>query len=152
MVRHKKILKGGRWWLPPSPGRGESCLSVFARGLFVHQKCLSYELMNLLFGLCRSVWVIDLLITLLNPYLEAPTHPFTPKVLRAREHSWTPHSSIVFTLDSHLSLLRSLGVHHMTSTTLYNGILTSWNGNGKVTFANNLKFIEIDKVLVGISF
>jgi hypothetical protein len=22
-----KILYGGRWWLPPSPGRGESCVS-----------------------------------------------------------------------------------------------------------------------------
>jgi hypothetical protein len=26
------ILQGGRWWLPPSPGRGESCESEFARG------------------------------------------------------------------------------------------------------------------------
>jgi hypothetical protein len=23
----QRILYGGRWWLPPSPGRGESCLS-----------------------------------------------------------------------------------------------------------------------------
>jgi hypothetical protein len=23
----QKILHGGRWWLPPSPGRGESCVS-----------------------------------------------------------------------------------------------------------------------------
>ncbi len=23
----QKILYGGRWWLPPSPGRGESCVS-----------------------------------------------------------------------------------------------------------------------------
>jgi len=27
------ILYGGRWWLPPSPGRGESCESRVARGL-----------------------------------------------------------------------------------------------------------------------
>jgi hypothetical protein len=26
------ILWGGRWWLPPSPGRGESCESEFAYG------------------------------------------------------------------------------------------------------------------------
>ncbi len=27
------ILKGGRWWLPPSLGHGESCESEYARGL-----------------------------------------------------------------------------------------------------------------------
>jgi hypothetical protein len=27
------ILYGGRWWLPPSPGRGESSESIVARGL-----------------------------------------------------------------------------------------------------------------------
>jgi hypothetical protein len=27
------ILYGGRWWLPPSLGRGESCESKVARGL-----------------------------------------------------------------------------------------------------------------------
>jgi hypothetical protein len=27
------ILYGGRWWLPPSPGHGESCESKVARGL-----------------------------------------------------------------------------------------------------------------------
>jgi len=25
--RHKVYYKGGRWWLPPSPGCGESCES-----------------------------------------------------------------------------------------------------------------------------
>ncbi len=29
----QKILYGGRWWLPPSPGHGESCESRIARGL-----------------------------------------------------------------------------------------------------------------------
>jgi hypothetical protein len=24
----QSILQGGRWWLPPSPGRGESCVSM----------------------------------------------------------------------------------------------------------------------------
>ncbi len=39
--------------------------------------------------------------------------PFYPlKVLRAREHAPTPCSSTVFSLDSHLSPLRSFGVHH----------------------------------------
>jgi hypothetical protein len=30
------ILYGGRWWLPSSPGRGESSESKVARGLFQH--------------------------------------------------------------------------------------------------------------------
>jgi len=29
----QRILYGGRWWLPPNPGRGESCESRVARGL-----------------------------------------------------------------------------------------------------------------------
>jgi hypothetical protein len=33
----QRILYGGRWWLPPSPGRGESSESKVARGLSQHQ-------------------------------------------------------------------------------------------------------------------
>jgi hypothetical protein len=29
----QRILYGGRWWLPPSPGRGDSCESKVACGL-----------------------------------------------------------------------------------------------------------------------
>jgi hypothetical protein len=28
MTSHIVYYKGGRWWLPPSPGRGESCVSM----------------------------------------------------------------------------------------------------------------------------
>jgi len=34
----QRILYGGRWWFPPSPGRGESSESKVARGLSQHQK------------------------------------------------------------------------------------------------------------------
>jgi hypothetical protein len=34
----QSILYGGRWWLPPSPGRGELSESKVARGLSQHQK------------------------------------------------------------------------------------------------------------------
>jgi hypothetical protein len=34
----QRILYGGKWWLPPSPGRGESSESKVARGLSQHQK------------------------------------------------------------------------------------------------------------------
>jgi len=52
-----------------------------------------------------------LLLTLPSPYPKALACPFTLKMLRVKERTPTPHSSIVFTLDSHLNLLRSLGVH-----------------------------------------
>jgi len=50
----QKILYGGRWWLPLSPGRGESSESKVARGLSQHQECAELVLTNLLvdFG-CR---------------------------------------------------------------------------------------------------
>ncbi len=51
------ILYGGRWWLPPSPGHDESCEFELARGSSYHQKCSINALINLLFGLCRSMWV-----------------------------------------------------------------------------------------------
>jgi len=35
----QRILYGGRWWLPPSLGRGESSESKVAHGLSQHQKC-----------------------------------------------------------------------------------------------------------------
>jgi hypothetical protein len=46
----KIILYGERWWLPSSPGYGESSESKVARGLSQHQKCSECELTNLLVG------------------------------------------------------------------------------------------------------
>jgi hypothetical protein len=43
----QRILYGGRWWLPPSPGRGESSESKVARGLSQHQKGAEWILTNL---------------------------------------------------------------------------------------------------------
>jgi len=100
----------GRWWFPPSLGRGEYYESMFVCVSSIHQKCSNYALTNLLFGLCRSVWVIDLLVTLLSPYLKAPTCTFILEMLRAKERTPTPHSFVLFALDSHLNLLKSLGV------------------------------------------
>jgi len=79
MASHKKYYKGGRWWFPPSLSRGESCEFMFACDSFVHQKCSNYALINLLFGLCRSMWVIDLFVTLFSPHPEALPRPSTPK-------------------------------------------------------------------------
>jgi hypothetical protein len=82
---HAHSILWGGWWLPPSAGRGESCEFEFARNSFVHQKC---ALTNLLFGLCKSVWIIKLPVNLLSPHLEVATCPFTPKVLRTKDVPW----------------------------------------------------------------
>jgi hypothetical protein len=43
----ERILYGGRWWLPPSPGRGESSESKVACDLSQHQKGVEWVLTNL---------------------------------------------------------------------------------------------------------
>jgi hypothetical protein len=43
----QNILYGGRWWLPWSPGRGESSESKVARDLSQHQKGAEWVLTNL---------------------------------------------------------------------------------------------------------
>jgi hypothetical protein len=46
----QRILYGGRWWLPLSPGRGESNESRVARGLSQHPECSKCELTHWLVG------------------------------------------------------------------------------------------------------
>jgi len=52
----------------PSLGHGESCESMYACGLPMHQNCSNYTLIYLVFCLCTSVWIIDPLITHFNPH------------------------------------------------------------------------------------
>jgi hypothetical protein len=84
----------------PKSSRDESCESALARGSSMHQKCSNYALTNFLFGLCRSMWIIDPLVTCPSPHLGAPTHPSTLEMSRVREHMPTPHPFTVFTLYS----------------------------------------------------
>jgi hypothetical protein len=97
VARHKKYYKGGRWWLPPNPGRGEPCAFMYACGSSVHQKCFNHTLTNLLFGLYKFMWIIDLLVTPLSPHPEALACSSTPEMLWAKEHIPTFSSSVVFT-------------------------------------------------------
>ncbi len=97
VARHKKCYKGGRWWLPPNPGCVESCESMFAHGSSVHQECSNYALTNLLFGLCRSMWIINLLFTPPSPHPGTWTRPSTPKVLRTKERAPTLYPLAIFT-------------------------------------------------------
>jgi hypothetical protein len=99
----------GRWWLPLSPGRGESCESVFARGESMHPKCFNCALTNMLFGSCRSVWIINLLINIPSSHLRASTRPYTLKVLQTKEHALTPFPFVVFTFRLAIESIKELG-------------------------------------------
>jgi len=67
----------------------------------MHQKCSNYALTNLLFGLCKFVWIVDLLVTLLNLHFGTPTWPSTPKPWQAKEHAPTLYPSVIFTFWTH---------------------------------------------------
>ncbi len=71
-------------------------------------KCSNYALTNLLISLCRSVWVIDLLVNLPSLHPEALACPFTLKVLWARERAPTPFPSIVFTSGLAVEFIKEL--------------------------------------------
>jgi len=62
----------------PKCGLCEFYECMFAHGLSMHQKCSNYALTNLLFGLCKFVWIIDSLVILPSPYPGAPIGPSTP--------------------------------------------------------------------------
>jgi hypothetical protein len=97
-IRGKVVAspKFGPWWV----------LWVCVCPWFLHApKCSNYALTNLLFGLCRSVWVIELLVNLLNPILELQHTPLPPKCYKLRN---VPQ---LFFLS--LSSSRSLGVRHL---------------------------------------
>ncbi len=95
--------KFGSWWI---------LRFVFIRGSSVHQRCSSYALTNLLFGLCKSMWVIDLLVNLPSCILELRHALLPPK---CHELGSTPQLlllSLFSSLDLQLSPSRSLGVRH----------------------------------------
>jgi hypothetical protein len=51
----QRIIYGGRWWLPPSPGRGESSESKVAHGFSQHQKGCRMGFNQLVVGFgCRT--------------------------------------------------------------------------------------------------
>jgi hypothetical protein len=56
----------------------ESYEFMYVCGLSMHQKCSNYVLTNLLFGLCRSMWIIDSLVTHPSPHPTALAQLLTP--------------------------------------------------------------------------
>ncbi len=101
-IRGKVVAssKSESWWV----------LWVCVYSWFISaSKCSNYTLTNLLFGLCRFMWVIDLLVNLPSPHPNAPTRPSTPKVLWAKESAPTFFPSVVFIFGLTIESIKELG-------------------------------------------
>ncbi len=109
----KNNIKGKVMTSPSSPGRGESCEFVFARSSSMHQKCSNYSLTNLLFGLCTSVWVIDLLVTLPSPIPNLQHAPLPSKCYKPGGAFQLLFLPLFSPLDSQSSPSRSLKVRQV---------------------------------------
>jgi hypothetical protein len=96
MANHKKYYNEEGGGFPPNPSIDGSCESVYACGSSMHQKCYNFALTNLLFNLCRSKWIIDLLVICPNPHSGVLAHPSYLEVLQIRECITTSSQSIVF--------------------------------------------------------
>jgi hypothetical protein len=72
-------------------------------------RCSNYALTNL-FGLCRSVWVIELLVNRPSPHPGALTHSSTPEMLRSRGRTQFFLFLLSSPLDSQLNPSKNLGV------------------------------------------
>ncbi len=113
MAKHKEYYKGEgggfiQVWAVVS--LVNLCLSMACH---MHQKCSNYALTNLLFGLCRFVWIIYLLVTHPSPHPGAPTCPSTLKMCcKLRNVPQLFILPLFSLLDSHLNLSRRLRVRH----------------------------------------
>jgi hypothetical protein len=108
IARHREYYNGkvmaspkfGLWWI----------LWIHVCPWFVRApKCANYALSNLLFGLYRSMWVIDLLVNLPSPHHIILTCPSTPKVLRAKECAVIPSLCTIFTFGFAIESIKELG-------------------------------------------
>ncbi len=96
--RHKNYYKGGRWWFPPSSGHGEFCEFVVAGDSSMHQKWCRYAPSNLLFSLCRTMWINNPLTIHPSLHPEPQACPSTPNCcelmnvlnfFKKKNHFWT---------------------------------------------------------------
>jgi len=82
--------KYGLWWV---------LWIHVANGSLVHQKCSNYALTNLLFSLCRSMWIIDLLVIRSSAHPRVLACPSTFEMLVGRERTPIRYPFVVFTLN-----------------------------------------------------
>jgi hypothetical protein len=71
---HRKYYKeeGGNF---PQVWAIMSLMNLCACGSSMHQKCSNYALTDLLFGLWRLIWIIDLLVICPSPHPKALANP-----------------------------------------------------------------------------
>jgi hypothetical protein len=98
MAKHREYYKGEGNGFP----QVQAVVNFMSLCLLVPRPCCNYALTNLLFGLCRSVWVIDLLVTLFSPYAGARACPFTrpPWICKLRSAPWLLILPLFSNLDS----------------------------------------------------
>jgi hypothetical protein len=83
MVRYKVYYKGEGGGFP----QVRAMVNIMGACLLVvHSctKCCNYTLINLLFGLCKSMWVSEVFINLPSPILELQHAPLPPKCYEPR--------------------------------------------------------------------
>ncbi len=108
IIRGKVVAspKSGPWWV----------LWICVCPWFVRApKCSNYVLTNLLFGLCKYVWVIEVLFDLPSPISELQHAPQPPKCCKLGSAPQLFLLPLFPPLDSQLSPSRSLGVRQKTS-------------------------------------
>ncbi len=92
--------------------RGQvQCEFMFVYSSFVQQKCSNYALINLLYGFCRSIWVIDPLVTHPNPIPELEHAPLPSKCCEPGNTPQLLFLPLFSPLESQSNPSRSLGVH-----------------------------------------
>jgi hypothetical protein len=91
----QRILYGGRWWLPPSPGRGESSESKLPVACPNTKGVFECELTNL--WLVLDAGPCNKIIVLLPSLIPEPQHaPLPLLVLRAKSVPQVPNHSVVW--------------------------------------------------------
>jgi hypothetical protein len=113
----KNIIRGK---VMASPKFGPQwVLWIYVCSWFVHapkglQPCTN----QLVFGLCRFMWIIDPLIIRSNPCLRALAHPSTFEVLWVKEH--TPNACTIFTFKLAFESFKERGGGGLCQTFLKN--------------------------------
>ncbi len=95
---------------------------MYAYGSSLNQKCSNHTLTNLLFGLCRFVWIIDLLVIHLSPHPRALTRLVPSKCCKLGNVSQLLLPLFSFS-DSCLSISRNVGVRQLDTTSFVNDIV-----------------------------
>jgi hypothetical protein len=118
---------------------------VYAHDLSVQQKCSNHALSNLLFSLCKFLWIIDSLVVCPRPHFETLACPCTPKLLQTKEH--TQLLLPLFSLSNlHLSLSRNVGVRQFTTTF----VIISNPVNYFKQQINLIQYFQLNLILLGV--